>query len=152
LKTIWWDPEAFSDNSNYRHLSDTVITFNPTAKLSLMANFDYGHDRVGTDAKWWTGIAGYIKYAPTINGRSQPAVNGFNDHDGFETGTATALERIYLHPTAHAGWEADEAAWNSVAICRTRTRSRIVTSRRALTTRTRSRLAWSTRSAAQDAK
>jgi len=87
-------PEAFSDNSNYRHLSDTVITFNPTAKLSLMANFDYGHDRVGTDAKWWTGIAGYIKYAPNDKWAFATRGEWFNDHDGFETGTAQHLSEF----------------------------------------------------------
>jgi len=87
-------PEGFSDNSNYRHLSDTVITFNPTAKLSLMANFDYGHDRVGTDAKWWSGIAGYIKYAPNDKWAFATRGEWFNDHDGFETGTAQHLSEF----------------------------------------------------------
>lgn len=87
-------PEAFRDNSNYRHLSDTVITYNPTAKLSLMANYDYGHDRVGTDAKWWSGIAGYIKYAPNDKWAFATRGEWFNDHDGFETGTAQHLSEF----------------------------------------------------------
>jgi hypothetical protein len=87
-------PEVFSDNSNYRHLSDTVITFNPTAKLSLMANYDYGHDRPGGTPVWWSGIAGYIKYAPNDKWAFATRGEWFNDHDGFETGTPQHLSEV----------------------------------------------------------
>jgi hypothetical protein len=87
-------PEAFRDNSNYRHLSDTVITFNPTAKLSLMANYDYGHDRSGGGAVWWSGIAGYIKYAPNDKWAFATRGEWFNDHNGFETLTPQHLSEV----------------------------------------------------------
>jgi hypothetical protein len=87
-------PEVFRDNSNYRHLSDTVVTFNPTSKLSLMANFDYGHDRPGGTPVWWSGIAGYIKYAPNDKWAFATRGEWFNDHDGFETGTAQHLSEF----------------------------------------------------------
>ncbi len=59
-------PEQLNDNSNFRHLSDTVVSFSPNSKLSFLANYDYGHDHL-TGAPFsvhWSGIAGYIKYAP----------------------------------------------------------------------------------------
>ena len=97
-------PEQGNNNSDFRHLSDTVVTFSPTAKLSFMANYDYGHDRVETDPGpprvtapvWWSGIAGYIKYAP--NDKWYIATRGeyFKDHDGFETGTPQALSSFTL--------------------------------------------------------
>jgi len=87
-------PEVFQDNSNYRHLSDTVVTFNPTSKLSLMANFDYGHDRPGGTSVWWSGIAGYIKYAPNDKWAFATRGEWFNDHDGFSTGTAQHLSEF----------------------------------------------------------
>ena len=45
---------------------------------------------------WWTGIAGYIKYAP--NDKWYLATRGewFHDHDGFETGTAQNLGEVTL--------------------------------------------------------
>ncbi len=96
-------PEMFNDNSHFRHLSDTVVTFNPTAKLSLMANYDYGHD-FGTSPSspivatnvWWSGIAGYIKYAP--NDKWYIATRGewFKDHNGFSTGTPQTLNSFTL--------------------------------------------------------
>lgn len=95
-------PEQFNNNSDFRHLTDTVATYNPNAKLSLMANVDYGHDRVSpgpglsANAVWWSGIAGYIKYA--FNDKWTFATRGewFKDHNGFETGTAQDASEFTL--------------------------------------------------------
>ena len=94
-------PEHFLDNSDYRHLSDTVVIYNPTAKLSLMANYDYGHDRIPSNlvgvpssAAWWSGIAGYIKYAPNDKWAFATRGEWFNDHDGVETGNAQHLSEF----------------------------------------------------------
>ena len=93
--------ETPNDNSHYRHLTDTVITFNPTSKLSLMANYDYGHDfgispssPVVPTAVWWSGIAGYIKYAPNDKWAFATRGEWFNDHNGFETLTAQHLSEV----------------------------------------------------------
>ena len=90
-------PEQNNDNSNFRHLSDTVITYNPTAKWSFMGNFDYGHDRLPATIDtlstpvWWSGFAGYIKYA--FNDKWAFSTRGeyYKDHNGFTTGTAQNL-------------------------------------------------------------
>jgi hypothetical protein len=89
-------PEAVNDNSNYRHLTDTVVAYNPTAKLSFLANYDYGHDRPGGVPVWWSGIAGYIKYAPSDKWYVATRGEWFKDHDGFETGTAQTLSSFTL--------------------------------------------------------
>jgi hypothetical protein len=88
-------PEQADDNSDFRHLTDTVVTYSPNAKLSLMANYDYGHDRtpllgpgLPTSAVWWTGLAGYIKYAPNATWAIATRGEWFKDHNGFSTGTA----------------------------------------------------------------
>jgi len=89
-------PEQANNDSTWRQLTDTVVTFSPTAKLSLMANYDYGRgDRIPTSPNpvWWSGIAGYIKYA--FNGKYAVATRYeyYDDHNGFTTGipaTATA--------------------------------------------------------------
>jgi long-subunit fatty acid transport protein len=68
-----------------------------------MANYDYGHDRVPgfiapgvTSTVWWSGIAGYIKYAP--NDKWYVATRGewFKDHNGFATGTAQDVSEFTL--------------------------------------------------------
>jgi Putative beta-barrel porin-2, OmpL-like. bbp2 len=86
-------------NSNFRHLTDTVLVYNATSKLSLMANYDYGHDAIPAALSptgvefpvWWSGIAGYIKYTP--NAKWAVATRGeyFIDHNGFATVTAQKL-------------------------------------------------------------
>ncbi len=95
-------PEQTNNNSDFRHLYDAVVTYSPNTKLSLMANYDYGHDRVlpgvglPTAPVWWTGLAGYIKYA--FNDRWAVATRGewFNDHNGFSTGTAQNTSEFTL--------------------------------------------------------
>ncbi len=59
-------PEQTNDNGNFRHLSDTVVTYTPNGQLSLMANYDYGRDHLTSafSSAHWSGIAGYVKYAP----------------------------------------------------------------------------------------
>jgi hypothetical protein len=96
-------PEASNFNGTFRHLTDTVLIYSPTSKLSLMANYDYGQDHfidttgitpaTGPMAHW-SGIAGYIKYA--FNDKWTVATRGeyFDDHDGFETGATQHLSEF----------------------------------------------------------
>jgi hypothetical protein len=76
------------DNGDWTQLSDTVLTYNPTAKLSLMGNVDYGRVddwTVTRKSADYAGIAAYAKYA--VN--SKVAIAGryeyLNDHDGYAT-------------------------------------------------------------------
>src|SRR5882762_2544440 len=95
-------PEGFNNNGDWRHLADTVVTFNPTAKLSLMGNLDYGRgDQIASPAApfnnttaWWSGIAGYLKYAvsPTVNAAVR--YEYFDDHNGFATAVAPPLAPV----------------------------------------------------------
>ena len=98
-------PEQSNDNGDFRHLTDTVLIYSPTAKLSLMANYDYGHDRVlapnpgsstATSAVWWTGLAGYIKYAPDAKWAFAARGEWFKDHNGSSTGTAQNVSEFTL--------------------------------------------------------
>jgi hypothetical protein len=96
-------PEHTNYNGSFRQLSDTVISYSPTAKLSLMANYDYGRDHfvsccstpfvVGSLAKW-SGLAGYVKYAP--NAKYYIALRGeyFDDNQGFATGVPQELNEF----------------------------------------------------------
>ena len=103
-------PEQTNDNGDFRHLSDTVVTYSPNAKLSFMANYDYGKDHVpsgspliASTSVHWSGIAGYIKYAP--NDKWALATRGeyFSDNGGHPDGNAAEVERIHFHLAAHAG-------------------------------------------------
>ena len=90
-------PEQTGLNSNRRQLTDTVITYSPTSKLSFIVNGDYGRgDRIQLEEGFskpvfWTGVAGYVKYA--FNGTSafSTRYEYYDDHDGFTTGNPTGL-------------------------------------------------------------
>ena len=104
-------PEQNNINSTWRQLSDTVITYSPTSKLSFIVNGDYGRgDRIdegeGVFSKpvYWTGVAGYVKYAFSSSSAFSARYEYYDDHDGFTTGTAqhfneftTTLERVVAH-------------------------------------------------------
>ena len=111
-QTYMAGPEE-ANNAFWRQLSDTVITYSPNGKLSFMLNGDYGRgDHIVTYTEgetlllapvYWTGVAGYVKYA--FNGKSAFATRYeyYDDHDGFTIGTlvpthinefTTTLERV----------------------------------------------------------
>jgi len=108
-------PEENSLNSHVRQLSDTVITYSPTSKLSFIVNGDYGRgDRYITDPvtntfshpAFWTGVAGYVKYALNSHSAIVTRYEYYDDHDGFTTGTlvpthfnefTTTFERLIAH-------------------------------------------------------
>ena len=84
-------------STSWRNLSDTVFAYNPTAKLSLVANFDYGQQsKVGptNQSEYWTGVAAYVKYAVNPNVAMAARYEYYNDHYGFTTGTAQHLNEI----------------------------------------------------------
>ena len=115
IQTYLAGPEENATNHNLRQLSDTVITYSPTSKLSFMVNGDYGRgDRFITDATlntlshpvFWTGVGGYIKYAFTSTSSFSTRYEYYDDHDGFTTGTltpthfnefTTTFERMMAH-------------------------------------------------------
>jgi hypothetical protein len=87
-------------NKTWRQTVDVVGSYNPTAKLSFLANVDYGKgDKFVTDfttvpftlspAVWWAGGAGYVKYAIDANDYVAARYEYFEDHDGLMTGTFT---------------------------------------------------------------
>ncbi len=97
IETYIGGPEQNNDNKDWKHLTDTVVTYNPNAKWNFIANYDYGHEDIGPAQEQsfkvatWSGLAGYVKYAP--NDRWAFAMRGeyFNDNEGWTTGTKQGL-------------------------------------------------------------
>lgn len=107
-------PEQNNLNTNLRQLSDTVITYSPTSKLSFIVNGDYGRgDRIAypetkilSHPVFWTGVAGYVRYAFNSTSAFSTRYEYYDDHDGFTTGTlnpthisefTTTVERLLAH-------------------------------------------------------
>jgi hypothetical protein len=99
-------PEGADNNHDWRQLWDTVATINATKRLTLVANYDYGHgDRIAgvVDSVYWTGIAGYFKYALSDKYSFASRYEYYNDHYGFTTGTAGHIQEFtgtFEHPIA----------------------------------------------------
>lgn len=99
-------PEGTNTNANWRHLVDTVASINATKKLTLLANYDYGtgdHIAGVAPAVWWTGFAGYFKYALNDKYSISSRYEYYNDHYGFTTGTAGHIQEVtgtFEHPIA----------------------------------------------------
>lgn len=99
-ETYLGGPRDFAGTGNngpWNHLSDTVIAFNPNAKLSLQANIDYDRaEEFGAARKPadYSGIAAYAKYAFNPKVALAGRYEYFNDHDGFATGTAQHLHEV----------------------------------------------------------
>lgn len=90
-------PEENNNNNNIRQLFDTVVTYTPTSKLSLMWNYDYGRgDRLPAfvNPVYWTGIAGYVKYAFNDKYALATRYEFFDDHNGFTTGTPQDFNEV----------------------------------------------------------
>jgi len=87
---------SVNSTTAWRHTVDVVVGYNATSKLSFLANVDYARgDRTSFDittnafspAVWWTGFAGYVKYAPDDKDYGAVRYEYFEDHDGFATGS-----------------------------------------------------------------
>ena len=88
-------PEQTDINSNWRQLSDTVVTYSPTGRLSFMVNYDYARgDRIPTVLKpvYWTGAAGYVRYLLNATNALATRYEYYDDKYGVTTGG-------FLNPT-----------------------------------------------------
>ena len=90
-------PEGTNNNSAWRQLWDTVVTYAPNSRLTLMQNFDYGRgDRVPgiVNPTFWTGVAGYARYAFNRQYALAGRYEYYDDHNGFTTGRAQHLHEF----------------------------------------------------------
>ena len=99
-------PETANLNHDWRQLSDTVVTVNATKRLTLMGNYDYGfgdHMPNVVNTVYWTGFAGYFKYALSDKYSIASRYEYYNDHYGFTTGAPGHIQEItgtFEHPFA----------------------------------------------------
>ncbi len=96
IENLIGGPEQANNNSDWRSITDTVISWQPIPKLGLNVNFDYGMEKIKTSNQTWLGVSGMARYA--ITDRVAIAARGewFNDPDGLQTGTAQQLQEATL--------------------------------------------------------
>jgi hypothetical protein len=85
-------PEQPGNDHDWRHVSDTIVTYTVNPKLSLMANYDYGKDRVGDTSVHWQGIAAYARIQANDWLAFSPRFEWYDDHDGFSTGAVQKVK------------------------------------------------------------
>lgn len=95
--------EVGTNNHNDRTVLDIVATWKPLDKLTLMANYDNGHQSnllsgtsagtAGPDSANWSGVALYAKYDMTDTWSLAGRWEVFNDSDGVRTGL-TAFDGV----------------------------------------------------------
>jgi len=103
-------PEQAGNSSDFRHLSDTVLSFTATPMVSLMANYDYGTDTIAGVKNTWQGIAGYAKLQANKVVAVVPRVEYYNDKNGWSTGTPQNLTSFTLTLEVKA---ADNFLWRT---------------------------------------
>jgi hypothetical protein len=96
VQNVMGGPEQKDNTHDKRLLSDTVLTVNATPKLSLMANYDYGKDRLAGEDVSWKGIALYARLAPSEKWALIPRFEFFDDTNGFMTGTAQKVKEFTI--------------------------------------------------------
>ncbi len=89
-------PEQNNNNDDWRHLFDATATYTATPQVSLMANVDFGKDRVSSADVKWHGVGGYLKYQPNSWFAFVPRYEHYSDPDGFTTGTAQTVQEVTL--------------------------------------------------------
>jgi hypothetical protein len=88
--------EQAGDADDIRHVLDTVATVSVSDRLSIMANYDWGRDRVAGAAMRWQGLALYGRFQAAPWWAISPRFEWYDDQDGFTTGAAQTLRELTI--------------------------------------------------------
>jgi hypothetical protein len=91
-------PEKNDTNDGVRHFYDTVLNLTPTDRATFYLNFDYGRENeaVGRSAAEWVAIGVAGRFQTTEHTALALRYENYNDHRGFITGQAQALNSFTL--------------------------------------------------------
>jgi hypothetical protein len=87
-------PEQTDNSDDWRHLSDTTATYTVNERLTVMGNYDYGHD--SALGQTWQGVAVYAKAQTNDYFAVIPRFEYLNDEDGFMTGVSQKVKEFTL--------------------------------------------------------
>jgi hypothetical protein len=114
-------PQQANQTGNKRVVADLVGTIKPTSALTLLLNYDWGHeDGAGVDggAAIWQGFAAVANYGFTDRASAAVRAEWFEDNDGSRTGgiggnfyeaTLTGKYLLTQHLYAQAEYRHDES-------------------------------------------
>ncbi len=84
------------NTTEWRHVSDTVATYNLTSKLTLAGNYDYGRDNESGATVRWQGVAGYARLQANDWFALAPRWEYYNDEHGFTSGAAQKIKEFTI--------------------------------------------------------
>jgi hypothetical protein len=87
-------PEQTGNNDNWRNVSDTIVSYTATPMVTLLANYDYGHESYGSTSAHWQGIAGYAKVQASKSVVFSPRFEYYDDASGWSTGAVQKLKEF----------------------------------------------------------
>jgi hypothetical protein len=76
-------PEQPGNNSDWRNLSDTVVSYTASPMVSLLFNYDYAREAIAGTSVHWQGVAGYAKLQANKHVAFIPRAEYFDDEAGF---------------------------------------------------------------------
>ena len=82
-------PEQPGDSTDWRTLSDTVVSYTVNPTVSLLVNYDYTRDTVAGVVNTTQGVAGYVKYQANKWVAVVPRIEYFKDANGAPWATGT---------------------------------------------------------------
>lgn len=95
--TYYTGPENTGTNRGWRNFYDSVVTVNPSSRLSMYFNFDAGNNRMpGAPLSTFWGVAGAGRLALSRHFALAPRFEYYSDHDGFWTGAPNAFREFTL--------------------------------------------------------
>lgn len=96
IENIIAGPEQTDNTDDVRTMSDTVVSYTISDKVTAGLNYDYVKDGVDGNGISWQGVALYLRGQLTPAFALAPRFEWYDDADGFVTGTAQALKEFTL--------------------------------------------------------
>jgi hypothetical protein len=97
-KVSWFNnyyvgPEKTGTNEGWRNFYDTVFAVNPSDKIGLWVNFDYGRENMAfqDDAAEWVAVGAAARFQTTSRTALALRYENYNDKDGFITSRRQTL-------------------------------------------------------------
>lgn len=95
--TYYAGPENTGTNRGWRNFYDSVVTVNPSSRVSMYLNFDVGNNRTAAapSSTFW-GVAGAGRIVLSRNFALAPRLEYYSDRDGFWTGAPNSFREFTL--------------------------------------------------------
>lgn len=90
-------PETSAANEGFRNFNSSVVTLNPSEKVSIYGQFDYGTEKSRLGGSYdWIAYGGAARFQIAPKFAISPRAEYYYDKDGFITGAAQKLKEFTI--------------------------------------------------------